>query len=370
MAKESDYSLPFQDRLLSLDFFRGLTMFLLIAEGTLLFEKMVDPAFEGTLLGALGTQFHHHPWHGLRFWDLVQPFFMFIVGVALPFSVARRVQRGEGQSLITRHAVQRSLLLLLMGWMLGCIGSGAITFQFQNVLCQLSVTYLIAFLMMNKTFRVQLIFTFFLLLISEGLYRCFPVDGFNQPFTPDHNLGAYVDLLISGELSQGHWVSFNAIPTTAHTLWGVMAGQLLMSDKTGNKKTLLLIGFGLIGLVAGYSLDSLTPIIKRIATSSFVIASGGWCLLAIALSYWLIDVRKIHRGIKFFVIVGMNPLFIYLFSEIGGGRFLYRIPKPFTLALLAWAGDFYAAIAASFVTLAMLWYICYWLYKRKIFIKI
>ena len=289
-------------------------MFLLIAEGTLLFEKMVDPAFEGTLLGALGTQFHHHPWHGLRFWDLIQPFFMFIVGVALPFSVATRVQRGEGQSLITRHAVQRSLLLLLMGWMLGCIGSGAITFQFQNVLCQLSVTYLIAFLMMNKPFRVQLIFTFFLLLISEGLYRCFPVDGFNQPFTPDHNLGAYVDLLISGELSQGHWVSFNAIPTTAHTLWGVMAGQLLMSDKTGNKKTLLLVGFGLIGLVAGYSLDSITPIIKRISTSSFVVVSGGWCLLAVALSYWLIDVKKIHKAIKFFVIVGMNPLFIYLFS--------------------------------------------------------
>lgn len=345
-------------------------MFLLIAEGTLLFENMLDPAFEGTIISALGTQFHHHPWHGLRFWDLVQPFFMFIVGVALPFSVAKRIQRGDTRPQVIQHALQRSLALLLMGWMLGCIGAGTITFQFQNVLSQLSVTYLIAFLMMNKPFRVQLIFTFCLLLMTEGLYRCFPVDGFNQPFTPDHNLGAYVDLLISGELSTGHWVSFNAIPTTAHTLWGVMAGQLLMSDKTGNKKTLLLILFGLIGLVAGYSLDSITPIIKRISTSSFVVVSGGWCLLAVALSYWLIDVKKIHKAIKFFVIVGMNPLFIYLFSEIGGGRFLCRIPKPFTLALLAWAGEFYAAIAASFVTLAMLWYICYWLYNRKIFIKI
>ena len=149
-----------------------------------------------------------------------------------------------------------------------------------------------------------------------------------------------------------------------------MAGQLLMSDKTGNKKTLLLIVFGLIGLVAGYSLDSITPIIKRIATSSFVITSGGWCLLAIALFYWLIDVKKIHKGAKFFVIVGMNPLFIYLFSEIGGGHFLYRIPKPFTLALFAWAGELYAGIATSLVTLAMLWYICYWLYKLMIFIKI
>ena len=77
-----------QNRLVSLDFFRGATMFLLIAEGTCFFSAMVDPAFDGTVLELVGTQFHHHPWNGLRLRDLVQPFFMFIVGVALPLSVA------------------------------------------------------------------------------------------------------------------------------------------------------------------------------------------------------------------------------------------------------------------------------------------
>ncbi|RJP33231.1 MAG: DUF5009 domain-containing protein [Candidatus Omnitrophota bacterium] len=359
-----------EQRLLSLDFFRGFTMFLLIAEGTELFSKMIDPSFQGTWIAAIGEQFHHHPWHGMRFWDLVQPFFMFIVGVAIPFSVAKRMQRGDDYSRVLRHAIQRSILLLLLGWGLYCIGPGRITFRFQNVLAQLSVTYLIAFLMMNKSFRVQLIFSFALIGLTELLYRFFPVDGFNQAFEPGRNFGAYVDLLISGELSSGHWVSFNAIPTTAHTMWGVLAGQWLMSNRKPNQKVLYLFLIGLIGVVVGYALDPLTPIIKRICTSSFVIVSGGWCLLALAFSYWLIDVMKIQKWSIVFAIVGMNPLFIYLFAEIGGGEFLHRIPYPFLMALFGWLGELYAEMLVGLATWGMLWYMCYWLYKRRIFIKI
>ena len=103
------------ERLLSLDLFRGLTMFLLIAEGARLFHVMIVPAFDGSAIGFIGTQFHHHPWNGLRFWDLIQPFFMFIVGVALPLSVVNRQKRGDTQAQILRHILFRSLLLLLLG---------------------------------------------------------------------------------------------------------------------------------------------------------------------------------------------------------------------------------------------------------------
>lgn len=99
---------PSPDRLLSLDFFRGFTMLLLIAEGTYLFSILIDPSLKNSILHALGTQFHHHPWNGLRFWDLIQPFFMFIVGVALPFSVRNRERQGEAPSRIRNHALQRS----------------------------------------------------------------------------------------------------------------------------------------------------------------------------------------------------------------------------------------------------------------------
>lgn len=326
------------DRLASLDVFRGFTMFLLIAESTYIYSILIGPGFQGTFVEAIGTQFHHHPWNGLRFWDLIQPFFMFIVGVAIPFSAAKRLERGESWPRITRHAVVRAFILLLLGWALYCIEPGRITFRFQNVLAQLSVTYLIAFLLLRRPARTQMIFAFGLLVATELAYRLFPVAGFDQPFVPDHNFGSYVDMLVSGELSAGHWVSFNAIPTAAHTLWGAMAGQWLMNAGPPKRKVTFLALAGFAGLIAGYGLDPITPIIKRIATSSFVLASGGWCFLALAFTYWLVDVRKIRAWSKFLAVVGMNCIAIYLFTESGGTAWIIKLVKPFTMAFLSWAG--------------------------------
>lgn len=359
-----------ENRLLSLDFFRGFTMLLLIAEGTHLFSFLIKPEFKGTIISFIGTQLHHHTWNGLHVWDLVQPFFMFIVGVALPFSVKKRMAKGDDYKKILNHVIKRSLILLFLGWALYCINSGKIVFLFQNVLAQLSVTYFIAFLIMNRSVKTQIIISFALLGITELLYRYFPVAGFDQPFVPDHNFGAYVDLLISGELSSGHWVSFNAIPTTAHTIWGVLAGKLLISNKLPNRKVIILIIAGLFGLIIGYALDPISPIIKRISTSSFVIVSGGWSLLVLAFSYWIIDVKKYNKWVIFFAIVGMNPLFIYLFAHVGGAELLNTIIKPFTMSIFEWTGILSATIITALVVWFLLWYICYWLYKQKIFIKI
>jgi len=358
------------DRLLSLDFFRGLTMFLLIGESTRIYERLIDPAFQGTLIYAIGTQFHHHPWNGLRFWDLIQPFFMFIVGVAIPFSVSKRLAAGDSRATVTRHAVRRAFLLLLLGWALYCIEPGRITFRFQNVLAQLSVTYLLAYLIMRKKPRTQIAVAFGLLAATELLYRFFPVAGFDQAFVPDHNFGSYVDMLISGELSSGHWVSFNAIPTAAHTIWGVLAGQWLMGGAPPNRKAGRLAAAGLALLAAGYGLGFVTPIIKRIATSSFVLASGGWCLLVLALSYWVIDIKRLRGWTKFFAIVGMNSLFIYLVQESGGTNWLTRLVAPFANGFFGWWGKLPAQIIASLGAWALLWSMCLWLYRRKILIKI
>ena len=365
--KESDTT---QSRLLSLDFFRGFTMFLLIAEFTHLFEHLVAPEFSGTLINSIGTQLHHHPWNGLRFWDLIQPFFMFIVGVAMPFSYAKRRKRGESHNAILKHIILRCLLLLLLGWWLYCMIPGKIVFHMQNVLAQLSVTILISFLIMRKPAITQVVVSFVLLGLTELIYRMFWVEGFNQPFTPDHNFGAWFDMLIAGELSGGHWVSFNAIPTTAHTIWGVLAGKLLMSSRKEKEKIIILTVAGIFGLIIGYSLNPVTPIIKRIATTSFVFASGGWTLLALALSYWLIDILKFRKGVLFFAVVGMNPLFIYLFAHVGGAGLINQIIKPFTATFFSWAGDNGVNILTGLMGTLGLWYICYWMYKRKIFIKI
>jgi len=358
------------ERLLSLDFFRGITMFLLVAEFTNFSSYLVSPQLEGTFIHALGVQLEHHPWNGLRFWDLIQPFFMFIVGVAMPLSFAKRSSKGESYDQILHHTLKRSFLLLLLGWGLYCIPYGKVTFYFQNVLAQLSVTILISFLIMRKPALIQILISIGLLALTEFLYRSFWIEGYNQPFTADHNFGSWVDMLISGKLSGGHWASFNAIPTTAQTIWGVLAGKLLMSDKTGKKKLQIMVIAGISGLIIGFGLNPITPIIKRIATTSFVFASGGWAFLALALSYWLIDMLKFQKGILFFTVVGMNSLFIYLFASVGGANMVNKIVAPFSWAVFSWAGDLYLGLVTSLISIFLLWYICYWMYKNKIFIKI
>jgi predicted acyltransferase len=370
MSRNADYILTPEGRLMSLDFFRGFTMFLLIGEATGIYGLLVNPAFAGTIINAVGMQLHHHPWNGLRFWDLVQPFFMFIVGVAMPFSVGKRREHGDSWGKTFRHALKRSFLLLFFGWALYCIGPGKLTFELWNVLAQLSFTYLVAFLMMRRSAPTQVFFTLGLLILTELLYRFWAVPGFNQPFVPDHNFGSWVDIQLMGKLSEGHWVAFNAIPTTAHTMWGVLAGRLLRSKRPPASKIMILLAAGLTGVAAGYALNPLTPIIKRICTSSFVIVSGGWCLLALIFSYWLIDVLKYQKWAKLFVIVGLNPIFIYLFTETGGSKWLERLAQPFTTGFFAWSGDLSAKLITAFTVWGLLWLICYWLYKRKILIKI
>ena len=186
-----------QERIISVDFFRGLTMFLLIGESTELYSH-IQSIQGSSIMQFLGTQFSHHEWNGLHFWDLIQPFFMFIVGVAIPFAVANRKKKGDSDRKILIHALKRSALLLFFGWALYCMEPGKIVFRLQNVLAQLSVTYLVAFLIMKKSFSFQLIFTLVVLLITDLAYRYFPVEGFNHPWVPLQNLGAWANNKIEG----------------------------------------------------------------------------------------------------------------------------------------------------------------------------
>jgi predicted acyltransferase len=363
---------PVQERIVSVDFFRGLTMFLLIGESTELYSH-INSIQGSSIMHFLGTQFSHHEWNGLHFWDLIQPFFMFIVGVAIPFAVANRKKKGDSDQKILLHALKRSGLLLFFGWALYCMEPARIVFRLQNVLAQLSVTYLVAFLIMKKSFSFQLVFTLVVLLITDLAYRYFPVDGFNHPWVPYENLGAWANNKIEGVDKASIWASINAFPTIAHTVWGVLFGKLLQSDRTVRSKIQIMIIAGLSGLIIGYSLDFLhiTPIIKKIATSSFVFASGGWAILALAFCYWLIDVKKIFtKGSRFFIIVGMNSIFIYLFFSLGGAEVIRRFFTPFANSFFSWGGEITAAIIASLLTWAAQWYLCYWLFKNKLFIKI
>ena len=225
MSETSSLKLE-QNRIFSVDFFRGFTMFMLVGGIGGIFGR-IDPGNIGPVSSFLQEQLSHVPWEGLRAWDLIQPFFMFIVGVAMPFSFSRRWERGDSWKKTFHHVLTRSFFLLVIGW---AISSSATTSNFNNVMAQLSVTYLIAFLIMRKQINWQLLVSFALILVSDLLYRYWPVEGFNQPFVAGHNFGSWTDMMLTGSTDHGNWVPFNAIPTSAHTIWGVIAGTILMKE--------------------------------------------------------------------------------------------------------------------------------------------
>jgi predicted acyltransferase len=354
-----------QNRIFSIDFFRGFTMFMLVGGLEGLFGKL-DPEKTGSVVKFFHEQLSHVPWEGLHFWDLIQPFFMFIVGVAMPFSLSRRWARGDSWKKTFKHVLLRCLLLLAIGW---AISSSPTTSNFNNVMAQLSVTYLIAFLIMRKPVKWQIIISFALIIVSDLLYRFWPVEGFNQPFVPGQNFGSWTDMMLTGSLEHGNWVPFNAIPTSAHTIWGVLVGMLLMKDWSHPKKIMTLMIIGVAGVITGYSMNSFIPIIKHICTSSFIIVSGGWCLIGMAISYWLVDVLNFRKVPMFFAVFGMNPLFIYLMGGSFRG-FFGRLVNPYLYRIFGWAGEVAIIVISTLVIAAMLWYVCYFLYKNKIFIRL
>lgn len=359
-------------RLLSLDFMRGLIMVLLMLESTRLYDNLFEVT-KDTSLDFLFIQFFHHEWNGLRFWDLIQPGFMFMAGTAMAYSLHRQQVSGMKWSESFLKILRRSGWLFFFGVLDYAVRPSGLSFELWDVLTQLSVTTLIAFFIFRWSYTNQILFSFGLLLLTEILYRFVNLPGFDQPFTDQHNFGNYVDLLLMNKINSGGWVAINCIPTAAHTIWGVLAGKLLLSDKSGNEKIKWLVISGFAGLIIGFAMDAtITPIIKRIATSSFTLASGGWCLLGLALFYWWIDIKDHKKHLNFFVIVGMNSLFIYLFFEIVGSRWFNDYIGAITNGLMGVINVPHAlmAIITSLVIFTLEWNLCKFLYKKGIFFKV
>lgn len=361
-------------RLVSLDVMRGMIMILLCAESCRLYEAIlhIDPAAP---MGGLITQFFHHPWHGLRFWDLVQPAFMFMAGAAMYISYSRKLEKGQSWRDNLPHILIRSLKLFICGVALHCFYADKPVWELWNVLTQLSFTILVAYLIINRSYTWQIVFSIGLLLLTEVLYRTALMPGFDQPFTEGKNFGAYVDTLLMGKINSDGWVTINCIPTAVHTIWGVLAGKLLISDKTTGFKIKALVVAGIIALLIGFGFDlsGISPIIKRISTSSFVFVSVGWVLLILAAVYWLVDVKQNTRYAWIFTVVGMNAIFIYLFFETVGISWLNGKVAIFTgdlLQLFLPVPVNVAAVVSAIAALIADWFLCYWLYRRNIFFKL
>ena len=351
-------------RLLSLDFLRGFIMVLLALESTGLYEHLFNATKEEPVLNNIFQQFFHHPWNG-------QPSFMFMAGVAMAFSLKKQYEQGMTWQQSFKKILKRCFWLFFWGVLDYAVRPGGLSFELWDVLTQLSFTTLVAFLIFRWNTVLQILVCAGLLLLAEVLYRFTHVPNFDQPFTDQHNFGNYVDLLLMNKINKGGWVAINCIPTAVHTIAGALTGKLLMSGK--NKiRTLLL--WAVICFALGYGLDfaGITPIIKRIATSSFTLASLGWCLCFLSASYWWVDIKDHRKHLKFFTIVGMNSIFIYLFFEIVGDRWFTGYITAISSGLLSIIStpETLKLIISSLSVFALEWLLCYFLYKKKIFFKL
>ncbi len=366
-------------RLASLDFYRGLVMVLLMVESTRLYGYVLKMSGPDSLLHSIAVQFTHHPWHGLHFWDLIQPAFMFIAGTAMAFSLTKQTAKGRSWAQQTQHALKRSWWLFFWGVLDYAVPTNyhelpALSFELWDVLTQLSFTMLVAFLIFRWKTGYQILFSVGLLILTECLYRFINVPGFDQPFVDQHNFGNYIDLILMNKINSGGWVAINCIPTAAHTIWGAVAGKWLLKKAGYKGRIRNILIFGLLLMAAGYFLDlaGITPIIKRIATSSFTLVTGGWCLLALAFLYYWIDVLGHKRFLKFFVIVGMNSIFIYLFFEIVVKDWFRDYANTIVHGVFSPMGlpHNFILILCALSIFACEWYACYWLYRKKIFFKV
>lgn len=319
-------------------------------------------------------QFFHHPWHGLYFWDLVQPAFMTMAGAAMYISFYYKTKKGISWQQNFKHIFVRCIKLFVIGTALHCVYAGKLVWELWNILTQLSITTLIAYCIIKRSVVFQLTVSFLLILLTEMAYRFVLIPGFDQPFVEHHNFGAWMDTILMGKINTDGWVAINFIPTAAHTIWGVLAGKLLISQLTPVKKMQWLVTGGIVALLLGFGVDffNMIPIVKRISTSSFVLASGGLVLLMIAFLYWLIDIRMLNKYCWLFVVVGMNSIFIYLFFETVGVQWLNNTIGIF---VKGFAAKLYVSmvtqnILSAFIILLTEWWLCYWLWRKKLFYKL
>jgi predicted acyltransferase len=360
-------------RFQSLDVIRGLIMVFLAAESCRVYTALAA-IVPGGIDHPVVRHFFHHPWHGLHFWDLVQPAFMTIAGTSLAISWHHKKSQGLVWSENLQHVLWRCFKLALLGMGLHCIYAGEMVFELWNVLTQLSFTTLVAYIIIDKPASWQWTITIVLLFFSEWLYRNTGIAGFDQPFVSGYNFGNWLDLQLMGKTNSDGWVTLNALPTSAHTIWGVIAGQWLMKDQQFAVSIRKLIIAGLLLVLSGYFLDiwAISPIIKRICTSSFVLVSGGWVFLLFALFLFVFDCKKYISRPVLMIALGTNAIFIYLFFETVGVQWLNNTVQIFAngFSSMIWLTANWAGLLGAFVTWALECYLCLWLYRRNVLIKL
>jgi predicted acyltransferase len=361
------------ERLLSIDALRGFDMFWIMgAEGIV--HTLKDATGWGWAVAA-STQLDHVQWNGFRLYDLIFPLFLFLSGVTMPFSFTRKLEKGVPKRTIYNDILRRGLLLVL----LGCIYNGLLNFDFAHqryasVLAQIGIAYIFAgFIFLNTKWKGQLAWVAGIVIAYWAAMKLIPVPGFGAgDLTREGSLVTWFDQqFLPGRF---HEELFDPegllvkIPATATALLGALTGWWLKrTDVAGNKKTLYLLGASGVSFVLAYLIDFSFPINKKLWSSAFVFQTAACSGLLLAVFYQLIDVWKFRKWAFFFAVIGMNSITIYLSTEIIDFR---HTTEFFFGGFANLAGEAWGKVIIATGVVALEWGFLYFLYLKKIFLKV
>lgn len=430
-------------RLVSLDAYRGFIMTMLAAGGfgIAAFANLESPnavwqTWDYDVFQRLKFHFSHPDWEsitgwiGVSFWDLIQPAFMFMVGVAMPFSYARRSTLGSSSRWRMLHALFRAVILTLMGVFLASLNQKQTNWMFTNVLAQIGLGYFFAYLLLSRSPQFQVGAVAVILVGYWGLFMVNPPPNYHHyeivessrdkgevyegqyaPWSKNANIGHYFDVWLLNKLrlpdnpsadlaeenaapgfirqwwfsspkkythNRGGYVTLNFIPSIATTLLGILCGQLLLSDTTAGGKLIRLLLWGAVCLGLGFlAHHTVCPVIKRIWTPSWTLFSGGYVIWILAGFYFLFDILPFRKLAFPLVVVGMNSIVMYMMGQMLRPWVTEKIVRIHFARVLetffgpdAMNSQGLGAMLAPTATFVVFWLIAYWLYRNRYFVRV
>jgi heparan-alpha-glucosaminide N-acetyltransferase len=390
---------PFVLRLSSLDAYRGFVMFLMMAE-VLHLSRVSRAVPDSGFWRFLAWHQSHVEWIGCSLHDLIQPSFSFLVGVALPYSLAARQKLGQTKAQMVRHAFQRALILICLGIFLRSVNRPLTYFTFEDTLTQIGLGYGFLFLLGWQSVRVQWLALGVILVAYWLAFALFPLPpadfnlayvgvppdwphwltGFAAHWNKNTNFAAWFDYwflnLFPREkpfvFNGGGYLTLSFIPTLGTMILGLLAGGVLRNERPAWDKVKWFVAAGLIGLASGWLLGwlGLCPVVKRIWTPSWVLFSGGWCFLLLAAFYWLIDLKGHKRWAFPLLVIGMNSIAAYCIAELWGGFMTGALKRHLGQNTFKLLGEAYEPFLLGLGVLAIYWLMLFWMYRKKIFLRI
>jgi heparan-alpha-glucosaminide N-acetyltransferase len=388
---------PQAARLFSLDAYRGAIM-LLMASGGLGLARATRDLDPGSPWKWIGPQVEHAEWAGATLWDFIQPAFMFMVGVALPWSLASRTARGERFGALLTHALWRSLVLVLLAVFLTSAWSPQTDWVFPNVLAQIGLGYPFLFLLAFTRPRTQWLSAFGILFAYWLAFALHPLPasdfdwkaigvpdnwshlaGFAAHWEKGANFAATFDRWFLNlfprpapfVFNEGGYQTLNFIPSLATMIFGMQAGRHLRSDLAPGTKVMRLVTLGIAGIALGTAIAAagLCPIVKRIWTPSWSIFSAGVVAVVLAVFYGIIDWRGFRRWSFPLVVAGMNSIALYCLWQLMGGFIKDNFRRHLGRHVFESLGPEYTTMLERGTVLVVLWLILLWMYRRGLFLR-